>query len=122
MSETPEFITEMMDMNDHIKNDKTVLTELYQKLEETENSIKQLEASEMEIITEETENGKPKYSNADKRGAELKSRLSTNEIYTQLKTSHTEIKKQISSLNIELDHLIRKFDIYKILGKYQTRG
>lgn len=121
MSEHPEFIDEMLMMNNNIRQMKTHLAEHYQNLEETENKIKQLEAVVMDIITEETENGKPKFSNADKRNAELKIRLSGDVLYEETKARLSELKKQISALNIELDHTIRKFDVYKILGQLKSK-
>lgn len=122
MSNTvPEFICDMMKINDEIKTRKILLSDLYQKLEETETEVKRQEATVMDLITEETENGKPKYSNADKRNAEMKIRLSSDVLYAESKNRLAELKKTISSSTIELDHLSRQFDIYKILGQYKTK-
>ncbi len=117
--EKPEFIVEMEEMNDKIDQLKTEMHRLLSEQEETEASIKLIEAEVMDIITDETDAaGKAKFSNADKRNAELKIRLVDATDYQELKNRYRDGKKTIQSLGLKIEHTMRNFEIYRIMGSF----
>lgn len=68
----------------------------------SESTLKAIEAAHMEtIVSELDDNGKPIYSNAEKRQAELTRRLDDNETYQDYKRIVDEHKTKAKMCSIE---------------------
>lgn len=112
-----EFINEMKEMNESLLTMKTDLQTALNRQEDLDQKIKLIEAEMMEVITDEVDDkGKPIFSNADKRNAEMKIRLAKDELYIQFKDEAKTLKKAIQELTLKIDHTSRNFKIYELLG------
>lgn len=121
MSETPEFIKEMTNIDLEIYLLQAKMYNLQCNKEEIEQKLNNIEFSEMEIITNIVDDkGKQVYSNADKRQTELKVRLLNNNDYKTLLLQYTNNKKEIFETNRSIESKNRKFKIFELLGKLST--
>jgi len=123
LSNQPEFVQEMYDINEEINRTESSIYNFMIHRDELEVKISDIEFKIMEEITNELdEKQKPIYSNADKRNAELKVRLSSDELYHAYKSELVSLKKVISESNQKVGYLVRKFRMFDLIGKLSCKN
>lgn len=103
-----------------IKDMRKNLISMTAEMELINSRIKKWESSEMMLISNELdENGKPQFSNAEKRQAELERRKANDKTICGLENDYEAIKKEVEELRIEVSY---KFDIQENLRALSRVG
>lgn len=90
-----------------IQEGRKFLVEIAAMLEDVTLKIKKWEASEMQDITNATDtNGKSKYSNAEKRQAELERRRPEDLFVSSLDEEYKSLKEKLEQSKIDLQYKI----------------
>lgn len=96
-------IEQLKDLPSKVRAMRIQLVDMAARIEDTEKNLKHWDAVELEIITSETgSDGKPRYSNADKRAAELQRRKESDSNYSAEQSKLSAFKIDYDALRIEL--------------------
>ena len=96
-------INKLKELPKIIKDQRSELLNLQKVYDDSSLTMTKWEITEAQNIANETDdNGKPLFSNAEKRQIELKKRKSNDELMTKIDSNLKELKCRIDELRIEM--------------------
>ena len=110
--------TSLIDLPDQIRAKRGAVAEARINLQDASNYVKEAEAILTAIIAGEVgENGKPKYSNAEARAAELLIRKRKDSTCRDAEDTYRLAEQTANNAQFDLDLLCDKFRAYRTVGK-----
>lgn len=111
----------LMELPEIFKGQRMTLLERNTKIEELTASLKKWEAVMMEDIANMTEGGKPVFSNAEKRAAELAKRKEASIDASGLENDISTLRYSYELLRIELQYNIDVQENYRAIARLGGR-
>ncbi|MDD5051041.1 MAG: hypothetical protein PHV93_04905 [Candidatus Pacebacteria bacterium] len=108
----------LMELPATIKGQRMILLERTAKIEELTASLKKWEAAEMADITNETDcNGKPVFSNAEKRASELARRKEALPWVVELESDISALRYSFELVRIDMQYNIDMQENYRAIAR-----
>lgn len=105
-----------------LRRQKSIVAEKRQTLEDSKAARQALEAEMVaEIAAETNGNGKPKFSNAEARAAELVNRKKQNPAYQEAEKACREAEWAANEAQFDLEKLIDEFKAYRYVVDLTAR-
>lgn len=115
-----ELFDTMMVIHTNITNDKFRSLFLKREIKDLDETLKKMKtAVERDVVGELDTSGKPKYSNADKRAAEVQLRLDNNTIYVDNNNKREIKQKEIEDLEIQISSNSYMFRAYESFANFK---
>jgi DNA helicase IV len=100
-----------------IKTQRLALLESAKKIEELSITLKKWEAAQMEDIANATKDGKPAFSNVEKRQAELARRKEASPWVVDVENRLAELKSNTELARIDLQYNIDTQENYRAIAR-----
>lgn len=107
----------LMELPETIKGQRMTLLDRNTKIEELSASIKKWESAQMEDITNITEGGKPAFSNAEKRAAELARRKENAPWVIDLENDISTLRYSYEIVRIDMQYNIDVQENYRAIAR-----
>lgn len=114
-----ELLDSMVALSREITTKKTQVLNLKREIKDLDESLKKIKVNIERDVADELDNGKPKYSNADKRMVEAQARLDSHPTYSTINTDRENKQKMVEDIEIQISSNSYMFRAYESFANFK---